>query len=431
MNNRLASAIPVLIAGMLILQVTAAAQNAHSVTSAHFVIYYARSGADAVDVGYVSLVRDALEEAYDSLVEVYGFSIPFNRIEVDIASGDSGELGTEYFVDTGADGLVPVITIAPENQIRDYLSVMLLPCTLAGLVRSTAAHELFHVIQDSLALGGGADMSDLAFVEPLAVWAQEAVFPDVNDYLEDALDFLYAPDSIDFFYRTYDAGIFWVFVADRHGGAEAIARVLHASAAYEGRHAIDHAFGDQGMTFDDLWEEFAIAAAAGVLPDEDALRPLLASFGGKRKSGGDAVSADKRLPVSTYEGEWMGNEQTIDRSNANSSAPYDLWYADDAAGTPLRVAHAYGIDYLRIVARAPNGMVISFDGDDETVFRAAVVTITATGYTSYPLAEGDPLMLDAPDRYDEICIVVTRGESGTGKYFLTIEAGTGESSESQ
>lgn len=431
MNNRPARAISILIAGMLILQVAAAAQHAHSITSDHFVIYYARSGADAVDVGYVSLVRDALEEAYSSLVEQYGFSIPFDRVEVDIASGDSGELGTEYFVDTGAEGLVPVITIAPENQIRDYLSAMLLPCTLAGLVRSTAAHEVFHVIQDSLALDGGADMSDLAFVEPLAMWAQEAVFPDVNDYLEDALDFLYAPDSIDFFYRTYDAGIFWVFVADRHGGAGSIARVLHASAAYEGRYVINHAFSDQGLTFDDLWEEFAIAAAAGVLPDEDVLRPLVASSGGKRKSGGDNVSADKRLPVSTYEGEWIGNEKTIDRSNADNSAPYDLWYADDAAGTPLRVAHAYGIDYLRIVARSPNEMVISFDGDDETSFRAAVVTITATGYTSYRLAENDPVTIVLPDQYDEICVVVTRGESGTGTYFLTIEAGARESSESQ
>ena len=126
------------------------------------------------------------------------------------------------------------------------------PVSLEDEVKSTAAHELFHVIQDTLALERENDMSDLAFVESLATWAQEEVVPAANDYLEPALDFLVAPDSLSFFHRTYDAGIFWVFLASRHGGAQAIRRVMAATESFDGRFAIESAFQSDGLSFLDL-----------------------------------------------------------------------------------------------------------------------------------------------------------------------------------
>ena len=424
MNSRITRFVAVIgVAIILLGSLTALAGQTHELESEHFVISYTTSGPDTVDMSYVTTVRDTFEEAYRMLVDRYGFSIPYGKIEVNIFSGDSGELGSEYMDTTDPSNLAPMIAISTQAEMWDSIASMYVRLTVEGLVRSTAAHELFHVVQDSLALAGENDMSDQPFVEPLAVWAQEQVFPDVNDYLEDGLDFLLAPDSIDFFYRTYDAGIFWVFLSSHHGGVDAIKRVLAESASYEGRYAIDAAFRDRGVTFDDLWEEFAIAAGVGDLPDHDVILGLFHSQAGKEKVKGHETAASNALPVSTYEEVWNGGELVIDRSNAENVPPYELLHADDPAGRPLRVAHAYGIDYLRLRASTQKTMTISFAGDAGTAFRADVVLATGETYTVHSLVEGTPVAVESPDSYDEICIVVTRGEAGTGTYSLKIEEG--------
>lgn len=402
----------------------ALAGQMHQLASEHFVIVYTTSGPNAVSASYVTTVRDAFEEAYHALSDTYGFPMPQGQIEVDVSSGDGGELGSEYMDTTDPSSPSPMISIATYEEMEDSAAAMYVSLTVNALVQSTAAHELFHVVQDSLALRSASDMSDQPFVEALAVWAQEQVFPDVNDYLEDGLDFLLAPDSIDFFYRTYDAGMFWVYLASHHGGAEAIKRVLKESYTYDGRCAIDAAFSDQGFSFDDLWEEFAVAAAVGGLPDSEVIAGLFHSQSGKEKAKKhEPVAAHSQLPVSTYEGVWNGGELVIDRSNERNVPPYELRYADDAVGTPLRVAHAYGIDYLRLRASTRTTMMISFTGDDGTAFRADVALTKGGIYTVHKLSEGKPVIVESPDQYDEICIVITRGEAGTGAYSVTIEQG--------
>jgi len=387
--------------------------------SEHFVVYYETSGTDAVSPDYARLVRDAFETAYEVLVDRYGFPIVDARIEVEITSGDGTELGSEYLDEEGPAGPVPVITIATSGVIAEACSSMYVPCTVEGLVRSTAAHELFHAVEDTLFLRRSNDISEAAFVEPFAVWAQEGVYPEVNDYLEDALDFLLAPDSISFFSRTYDAGMFWVFIAARHGGAAAIARVMEESVVYEGRYAIDAAFADQGLTFLDTWEEFAIAAGAGDLPDQGVIDRLVEQAPPDVKTNVRPVAA--RLPVLTYSGVWTGMAATIDAPNVENTSPYDLWYRDDPPGTPLRVAHAYGIDYLSLTPTSPKGMEISFSGDRETTFRADVLTLTPDGYAVHPLTEEDPVEIESPESYAGILIVVTRAEAGSGDYSITLD----------
>ncbi|HHR85410.1 MAG TPA: hypothetical protein ENL23_03570, partial [Candidatus Acetothermia bacterium] len=366
--------------------------------SDHFIIRYETSGADAVDVDYATTVRDALEGAYSVLTDTYGFPLPYQQIEVVVASRGGGELGSEYMDTTDPTNPVPIVTIAPEAEMRDAIGRMYVHATIDGLVRSTAAHEVFHVVQDTLALARKNDMSDQPFVEPLAVWAQEQVYPDVNDYLEDGLDLLLAPDSIDFFYRTYDAGIFWVFLSSRHGGADAIKRVMAESAIYDGCYAIDAAFRDQGLSFDDLWEEFAIAVGMNDLPDREAISGLFHSESGKGKSKKhDADTVFVAIPASTYEGTWNGGSLLIDRVNAKDNPPYELKYTEDPAGTLLRVAHAYGIDYLRLRASTDKTMRISFSGDAQTAFRADVALVAGDTYTAHSLAEGKPIIIESPD----------------------------------
>jgi hypothetical protein len=405
-----------LIAGLVL---PAFADHFRQLASEHFLIHYTvGTGEDAVTTEYANLVRDALEEAYVGLIDREEFVIIDMRIHVDIVGGQYGEMGAEYFDTTSNGDPLPVIEIATEEIMQGVLYDLVVPCTLRDMVRSTATHELFHVIQDSLALDGKNDMSDLIFVEATATWAQEAIVPESNDYLDPALDFLLGPDSIAFFHRTYDAGIFWVFVSSRHGGSEAIKRVLAASADCDGRYAIDYAFQEEGLTFDDLWEEFAIALASGTTPDADLIKTMfpLATEDGKSRSSTRWVV----LPTPVYTGTWSGVPIDIERVNFESAAPYFPWFAEDPIGTPLRVAHAYGIDFLDLPSSTEQTMEIAFAGDTGTVFRVNVVAQKGSNTSVYHLTADAPVSIEYPDRYDAIRIVITRGEAGTGSYSLTI-----------
>jgi hypothetical protein len=42
---------------------------------------------------------------------------------------------------------------------------------------------------------------------------------------------------------------------------------------------------------------------------------------------------------------------------------------------------------------------------------------------TWRLAPGTPLLVDQPNAFDEIRIVVTRGEAGTGTYRLALRSG--------
>ncbi|MCK5247310.1 hypothetical protein KAR02_10440, partial [Candidatus Bipolaricaulota bacterium] len=181
-------------------------------TSAHFEIFHEEGFGISED--YVHLVEQSLEFAYDFFV-TEGFAIFPERIRVDILDSHSGELGAEYLEMDEDGNWMPFIEIASKDIMDDYLSYSYVDVSLEDLVASTCAHELFHVIQDYHSIHNIGDISEQAFVEAHATAIQEAAVPMANDYLEPALDFLLAPDSMAFFQRSYDAGIFWVYVMYR------------------------------------------------------------------------------------------------------------------------------------------------------------------------------------------------------------------------
>ena len=203
-----------------------------------------------------------------------GFAIFPGLIRVDILETYVGELGAEYLELDEEGNWTPVIEIATENIMNDYLSYTYIDTSLEDLVASTCAHELFHVIQDFHSLHSIGDISEQSFVEAQATAIQEAVFPTANDYLDPALDFLLAPDSMAFFQRSYDAGVFWVYMLDRFD-VQIFLHLMISSALYEGRHAIDHALEPMGLSFFDVWTDFAVALATGTLPDSDVIATSL------------------------------------------------------------------------------------------------------------------------------------------------------------
>ena len=135
------------------LSTVARADYPRQLASDHFLLTYdVGTGPDATSGEYAASVRDALEAAYQILVVKDGFPVPEGPIETDLVMTESGEFGSESMA-TGEDGQPrPVIEIAVKRGMEDAMANSVVPVSLEDEVKSTAAHELFHVIQDTLAL---------------------------------------------------------------------------------------------------------------------------------------------------------------------------------------------------------------------------------------------------------------------------------------
>jgi hypothetical protein len=226
-----------------------------------------------------------------------------------------------------------------------------------------------------------------------------------------------------FFDRGYDGGLFWVFVLDPYGGLDAVRRVMKASATYDGSQAIDHAFAAEGFTFLDLWAKFAIALGTNTLPDAGVLAKLLASWRSELDLPG------LYLPPAVAVAEWTGAPVMIDRVTETSPAAALLGTSDSALGAELlgaellgaelRVAYPYGIDVVSIHPRSTASLAISITASTATDFRIAVVGRRGDAWELLS-PSGRDVLVRSPQRYEEIRVILTRGETGTGSYTVRL-----------
>lgn len=384
-------------------------------STAHFVISYASGfGSHASSEAYINWVAEGLEAAYTAFVKA-GFSLDAEPIAVRLVETYAGELGAEYLESDGAGGWHPVIEIATEDAMRDYLAYAYVETTLEDLVLSTCAHELFHVIQEVHSIDGTGDISEQAWIEAHATAVQEFVVPTANDYLEPAIDFLLAPDGIAFLHRTYDAGIFWVFVIERFG-MSAILEVMSASAIYDGVHALDAAFAVLGTSFLDVWSRFAVASATGDLPDAE----IIASLIPREEAPGwwTATRDPAPLPPVVHQATWTGAPLTLATVNAEQQSEGWPLYEEDPVGSPLRVAHAFGIDVLEILVDEPGALSVTFSGAPDTVFRTFVASETSDGWATAAFVQTTTVALDPTT--SRVRLIVTRTEPGCGEYRVTV-----------
>jgi hypothetical protein len=382
--------------------------------SKHFVVTY--EAGTAFD--YVQLVQRGLEAAYDLFVVRSAFGTFPVAVDVLILDEETGSMGAEYLDADAAGNPLPVIEIASEASMQAAADASSTGLSLTQAVLSTTAHEFFHVLQDYASLNGVGDTSEPAFIEPLATAVQEIAAPNANDYIDAAADFLLAPDAMSFFDRRYDGGLFWVFVLDRYGGLDAVRRVMKASATYDGAQAIDQAFATEGVTFLDLWAKFAIALATNTLSDGSVIAKLLASW----RSDLDLPSL--YLPPAQAIADWTGAPVMIDRVTETSpaallgtpdSALGDQLLGAELLGAPLRIAYPYGIDVVSIRPTSAVPLAISVAASTATDFRIAVVGRRA-GAWELLSPTGRDILVHSPHRYEEIRIILTRGETGSGSY---------------
>jgi len=380
----------------------------------HFLIRYSTSGADAVPASYVRLVEESLEDAYEMFIQA-GFECFEPSILVDILHLPVGELGTESLIEDGSGSWTPLIEIASPSVMSAAIGSFYTSVSFEDLVRSTCAHEIFHVLQDYADCTGSGDMSEIAWVEAHATAVQEFVVPTANDYLEPALEFLLAPDGVAFFHRSYDAGIYWVYVLDNYG-IQILRDIMIASATYEGWHALDHAFSGYGTSFFETWLDFALALATGEVPDAKILSTLVPQV-----AGSDWWTRNRdpaRIPALTYQQTWTGEPLTVHEVTAQNESTYAPYLSDDALGAPLRVAHSYGIDFLEILNPETMGMILAFTGNPETVFGVGVAEQRGGDWSYAAMSETHPHVIASGAEI--VRLVVTRTESGTGTYSFSI-----------
>ena len=416
-NGRSLSAVGLLMAWIVLCATVPGAAAPRTRTTPHFLISYSSGfGSHASSETYVDWVEDGLEVAHAVFMDA-GFSIYSEQIPVYLVESVSGELGAEYLEWDGHGGWFPAIEIAVEETMRDYLGYAYVDTTLEDLVRSTCAHELFHVVQEYHSANGIGDISEQSWIESHATAVQEFVVPSANDYLEPALEFLLAPDGMSFLQRTYDAGIFWVYALEQFG-IDIFLEVMSASAVYDGIYALDAAWNRFGMSFLDVWSEFAVTLATGDLPDADVISSLVPMEEGR---GWWTRTRDAApIPPPVHQSTWTGEPLVLETVNASQQSEWVPLYEDDPIGSPLRIAHAYGIDVLEVLVEDHGSVSVTFDGASDTSFRTWIASETNDGWTTLPFEETATLDLEAS--VVRLRLVVTRSEAGSGSYTILLAA---------
>jgi hypothetical protein len=130
--------------------------------------------------------------------------------------------------------------------------------------------------------------------------------------------------------------------------------------------------------------------------------------------------------------EWTGAPAIIDHVTETSPAAALLDTSDgtidarlqgaqllgaDLLGAELRVAYPYGIDVVSIRPRSASPLAISVTASAATDFRIAVAGRRA-GAWDLLSPSGRNVLVRNPQRYEEIRVILTRGETGDGLYTI-------------
>ena len=153
--------------------------------TAHFVVHYVKAppgDPDATDLADVEMIAATLEEAYDAEVGTLAWRPP---------PGDEGREGDDRvdvylknILDREIFGYVAIDPGQPSSSAVPHFAYMVLDngyteigANREDIIKATVAHELNHVLQN-----GYDFLQDAWMFESTAVWMEEAVYPQVNDY---------------------------------------------------------------------------------------------------------------------------------------------------------------------------------------------------------------------------------------------------------
>ncbi|MEW6086726.1 MAG: MXAN_6640 family putative metalloprotease [bacterium] len=177
-----------------------------SFDTTHFKIFYTSDGKDASTESFIKIVAEAFESSYAAGVTNKGFSPPpddYANLSERSADDNGGDSKYDvYLIDLGENFPGTFGWTQPENRPaggNDYIKYSFIVmdndyATASGqfnstaqfdtsqspenFARITAAHEFFHAIQFSY-----NQNVDEWFLEASAVWFEDQVYPNINDYI--------------------------------------------------------------------------------------------------------------------------------------------------------------------------------------------------------------------------------------------------------
>jgi len=227
------------------------------IQSAHFCVHYTNG-----DTAWAQTTADTLEHVWSAEVDGLGFRRP-------LPDGDG--LFDVYLKEIGDQGYYGAC--APAQNARQSIASCVLdddfsPAEFGGAppmnsLEVTAAHEFFHAIQFAYDTD-----EDTWFMEGTAVWAEEQVYPAVNDYLQylpfSAITHPTTPvdyagtTSTDLFYR-YGAVLFWKFLSGQFQDPSIVRRVWeYAEGDRYSLQAVAGALAERGWTFGAAFDRFGV-----------------------------------------------------------------------------------------------------------------------------------------------------------------------------
>ena len=222
-----------------------------------FRIHYAVFGSDAVPIedidqtgipDYVEEVARAME--YNYQVEV--LSIGLNPPPPDNKDGPQWDVYIKnipnYYGYTSFDSKIssnPAVWTSYITIDNDYVHT---PTTQLGGMKITTAHEFFHMIQ----LGYNFRFSDVFLLEVGAVWMEDVIYDEVNqyiDYLEEFFQTTNMPfNTIDGSYE-YGLCIWFHFLEQRLQSMDFVADVWDYIVDFPAIQAVDRLLKDKGTNF--------------------------------------------------------------------------------------------------------------------------------------------------------------------------------------
>jgi len=259
-------------------------ERSRTASDGHFVLYYnttdpstPASNNDVSDE-YIQWVENALAHSWNTLIDKYEFKAPPRTT----LPQPLKHVIPVYIKNIPYDGifypdLSEIIEYLKEFFFKDpkyseniwYHIIIDAGLSTEGLVNVTVAHEFFHAVQYSYSSSLFSKFNTW-MSEGLAVWAEDIVYDDVNDYAFWANSFLSDPNRA-LTSLEYDAVLYWKFLGENYGGIQSekqvavIKKVLEFTATElglltGGTRAVDKALKtiDKSYSFDSSFIEWTI-----------------------------------------------------------------------------------------------------------------------------------------------------------------------------
>lgn len=244
-------------------------------SSQNFIIHYTTQGVDAVSAedlnsnaipDRIETIADAFEKSYTVEIEQMNFQLP--------PSFEGGTKPYDVYVIDLVNNYAITVTADVDSMTweqKNVSSYILFDNDFKGAgyqiqgddaIKITAAHEFFHAIQ----LGYVFRKSDSYFYELTAVWMEDQVFDEVDNYLYYLDYFFSAPDiplnGVSFtvpgiFKHIYGSCIFAFYIAENFGN-DAIRQIWQRMPDQSAVEAANVFFKRHGSDFESEFVKFSV-----------------------------------------------------------------------------------------------------------------------------------------------------------------------------